>query len=59
MSLRVEYKNSKLEFKTCYKCKKSYPRDEDHFYRMKHPSVKGNYKYYSYCIKCEPLIQLQ
>jgi len=20
---------------------------------MKHPSVKGNYKYYSYCIECE------
>ena len=39
--------------KTCYKCKKTYPRDEDHFYKMKHPSVKNNYKYYSYCIKCE------
>ena len=31
---------SKLEYKTCYKCKKTYPRDEDHFYKMKHPSVK-------------------
>ena len=53
MSLRVKFVNSKLEFKTCYKCKKTYPRDEDHFYKMKHPSVKNNYKYYSYCIKCE------
>ena len=53
MSLRVKFVNSKLEFKTCYKCKKTYPRDEDHFYKMKHPSVKGHYKYYSYCITCE------
>ena len=53
MSLRVKFVNSKLEYKTCYKCKKTYPRDEDHFYKMKHPSVKNNYKYYSYCIKCE------
>jgi len=53
MSLRVKFVNSKLEFKTCYKCNKTYPRDEDHFYKMKHPSIKGRYKYYSYCIKCE------
>ena len=53
MSLRVKFVNSKLEYKTCYKCKKTYPRDEDHFYKMKHPSVKNNYKYYSYCITCE------
>jgi len=53
MSLRVKFVNSKLEYKTCYKCKKTYPRDEDHFYKMKHPSVKGHYKYYSYCITCE------
>ena len=53
MSLRVKYVNSKLQFKTCVKCKETYPRDEDHFYRMKHPSMKNSYKYYSYCIKCE------
>jgi len=53
VSLRVKYVNSKLQFKTCVKCKETYPRDEDHFYRMKHPSIKNSYKYYSYCIKCE------
>ena len=53
MSLRVKYVNSKLQFKTCVKCKETYPRDEDHFYRMKHPSMKNSYKYYSYCIECE------
>ena len=53
MSLRVKYVNSKLQFKTCVKCKETYPRDEDHFYRVKHPSMKNSYKYYSYCIKCE------
>jgi hypothetical protein len=53
MSLRVKFVNSKLEFKTCYKCKKTYPRDEDHFYKLKHRSIKGSYKYCSYCIACE------
>ncbi len=53
MSLRVKYLNSKLQFKTCYKCKKTYPRDEEHFYRIKHRTTKGSYKYSSYCIKCD------
>ena len=53
MSLRVKYFNSKLEFKTCYRCKKTYPRDEDHFYKTKHRTDKGSYKYASYCIKCD------
>ena len=33
MSLRVKFVNSKLKFKTCFKCKESFPRDEDHFYK--------------------------
>ena len=53
MSLRVKYFNSKLEFKTCYRCKKTYPRDEEHFYKIKHRTTKGSYKYSSYCIKCD------
>jgi len=53
MSLRVKYLNSKLQFKTCYRCKKTYPRDEEHFYRIKHRTTKGSYKYSSYCIKCD------
>ena len=43
MSLRVKFVNSKLEFKTCYKCNKTYPRDEDHFYKMKHPDTEMFY----------------
>jgi len=53
MSLRIKYVNSALEFKTCFKCKKSFPRDEDHFYKVKHRTTKGSYKYSSYCIKCD------
>ena len=53
MSLRVKYFNSKLQFKTCARCKKTYPRDEEHFYRLNHRTTKGSYKYYSYCITCE------
>ena len=53
MNLRVKYFNSKLQFKTCARCKKTYPRDEEHFYRLNHRTTKGSYKYYSYCITCE------
>jgi hypothetical protein len=53
MSLRVKFVNSKLEYKTCFKCKESFPRDEDHFYKVKHRTTKGSFKYGSYCIACE------
>ena len=53
MSLRVKFVNSKLKFKTCFKCKESFPRDEDHFYKVKHRTTKGSFKYGSYCIACE------
>ena len=53
MNLRVKYFNPKLQFKKCVRCKKTYPRDEDHFYKLNHRTTKGSYKYYSYCITCE------
>ena len=57
MNLRVKYFNSKLQFKTCARCKKTYPRDEEHFYRLNHRTTKGSYKYYSYCITCDRKIE--
>ena len=53
MSLRRKFVNGALQFKTCFKCKKSFPRDEDHFYKVKHRTTKGCFKYGSYCITCE------
>jgi hypothetical protein len=53
MSLRVKYVNSALEYKTCFLCKKSFPRNEDYFYKVKHRTTKNSFKYSSYCIKCE------
>jgi len=53
MSLRRKYVNGALQFKTCKACKKTYPRDEEHFYRSKHPSIKDSWKYCPYCIPCE------
>jgi hypothetical protein len=32
MTLRKKYINSSLLNKTCTKCKKTYPRDDQHFY---------------------------
>ena len=53
MNLRVKYVNSALEYKTCFKCKESFPRDENHFYKIKHRTTKDSFKYGSYCIACE------
>ena len=53
MTLRIKYVNSALEYKTCFKCKESFPRDENHFYKIKHRTTKGSFKYSSYCIACE------
>ena len=53
MSLRRKFVNGALQFKSCFKCKESFPRDEDHFYKVKHRTTKGSFKYGSYCITCE------
>ena len=51
--LRKKFVNSSLTYKTCPLCKKEYPRDENYFYRSKHPSNIGAFKYGNYCITCE------
>jgi hypothetical protein len=51
--LRKKFVNSSLAYKTCPICKKEYPRDENYFYRNKHPSKIGAFKYSNYCITCE------
>ena len=53
MSLRRKFVNGSLQFKTCKICKKTYPRNEEHFYRSDHRSIKGSYKYCPNCISCE------
>ena len=42
MSLRRKFVNGSLQFKTCKICKKTYPRNEEHFYRSDHRSIKGS-----------------
>ena len=51
MGLRKKYINSTLVNKTCRKCHKTYPRDEEHFYRRQHHSSKATYKYSVDCIR--------
>ena len=53
MGLRKKYINSTLVNKTCSKCHKTYPRDEEHFYRRQHHSRKNTYKYSADCIRCD------
>ena len=50
--LRKKFVNSSLAYKTCPICKKEYPRDENYFYRNKHPSKIGDFSYSNYCIAC-------
>ena len=45
MSLRRKFVNSTLINKTCGKCSNIYPRDDEHYYRIKHG-------WDSYCITC-------
>ena len=52
MSLRRKFVNGSLQFKTCKICKKTYPRDEEHFYRSDHRTIKDSYKY---CPNCEKI----
>ena len=51
MTLRKKYINSSLLNKTCTKCKKTYPRDDQHFY-TKPTSRIGINNYYAQCITC-------
>ena len=53
MSLRKKYVNSTLANKTCFNCKKSYPRTEDYFYKTEHRTKKNTFSYASYCITCQ------
>ena len=53
MTLRKKRIYFNSENKTCNKCKNTYPRTEDYFYRRKHKTVKNAFEYNSYCIACE------
>jgi len=51
--LRKKFVNSALTYKTCRTCKKEYPRDENYFYKRKHPSNLNAVWYENNCIVCE------
>ena len=51
--LRKKFVNSSLANKTCAKCNKEYPRNENYFYKQTHPSNKGAFRYSSECITCQ------
>jgi hypothetical protein len=53
MSLRRKYVNSTLTTKTCVMCKKTYPRNDQYFYKTKHHSRKNTASYSSVCITCD------
>ena len=53
MSLRKKYINSSLKTKTCSKCKKIFPRNDQYFYKGRHSSRKNGIYYYSRCITCD------
>ena len=38
--------------KTCSKCGKTFPRNKEYFYEVRHPSRKEGSNYSSYCITC-------
>ena len=52
MSLRKKYVNSSLKNKECFKCKKTFPRNEDYFYGTKHRTQENVTQYDCYCIPC-------
>jgi len=52
MSLRKKFVNSSLKNKECFKCKKTFPRNEDYFYATKHRTKKNTWQYDSYCVTC-------
>jgi hypothetical protein len=51
MTLRRKYVNSTLQEKTCASCKKTYPLNENYFYRRKRK--KEDWGYYNICITCD------
>lgn len=51
MTLRKKFINSSLINKTCKTCKKTYPRDDQHFYTTPTSRV-GIYNYSAKCITC-------
>lgn len=51
MSLRKKYVNSTLQEKTCASCKKTYPLNNDYFYRNKRKTE--NWGYFKICITCD------
>ena len=51
MTLRKKYVNSHFINKTCKKCKKTYPRNDQHFY-ITNTSKIGFYNYHAQCIPC-------
>ena len=53
MTLRKKFVNSSLTNKTCAKCKNTYPRTEEYFYKSEHKTKKNVSSYFSYCIACE------
>jgi hypothetical protein len=53
MSLRKKFVNSTLINKTCTKCKNTYPRTEDYFYRKEHATLKNVFNYFPSCITCD------
>jgi hypothetical protein len=52
MSLRRKYVNSSLKNKTCFKCEKIFPRNEDYFYAIEDRTRENIMRYDSYCITC-------
>ena len=53
MTLKKKFVNSSLTNKTCAKCKNTYPRTEEYFYKSEHKTKKNVSSYFSYCIACE------
>ena len=51
MTLRKKYINSSLINKTCKDCRKTYPRDDQHFYTTTTSKI-GIYNYRPECITC-------
>ena len=53
MSLRRKFVNSANTNKICTSCKKTYPRDDQHFYKKKHQSMINVSNYSPICITCD------
>ena len=51
-TLRKKYANSSLAKKMCTQCKETFPRDDQHFYKRPHHSVKNYASFDAECIRC-------